>query len=169
MKYALILLVFFLASTTIACKSSKSKKRSYIRSAYLELKDSFPNSDVVLLHDSIQLIFPENIMFNLNSADLLPSFQSKLNRFCRILNKYNKTNILTTGHTDNSGEESFNMKLSNDRAVNVKQRMIEQQVQEGRIFTWGLGDKSPILPNTTAEGRAKNRRVEFVILFAPKT
>ena len=108
-------------------------------------------------------------MFNLNSADLLPSFQSKLNRFCRILNKYNKTNILTTGHTDNSGEESFNMKLSNDRAVNVKQRMIEQQVQEGRIFTWGLGDKSPILPNTTAEGRAKNRRVEFVILFAPKT
>ncbi len=132
---------------------------------YIELKDSFPEAEVKILSDSIKLIFPDNIMFNTNESKLLVSFADKLLRFTNIFNKYSKTNLLITGYTDNTGVEEQNISLSIERATHVKGKMIENKAQSERILTWGLGQKSPIASNDTEAGRAKNRRVEFVILF----
>ena len=154
--------------SVVGCKSSKKKRQSYLQSAYIELKDSLPEADVTILRDSIKVIFPDNIMFNINESEIIEPFVAKIFRFSQILTKYSKTNILITGHTDDSGTEEFNTKLSGDRAMRVKEKLASLKVQPDRIFTWGIGSKSPILPNTTIEGRAKNRRVEFIILYNSK-
>jgi outer membrane protein OmpA-like peptidoglycan-associated protein len=135
---------------------------------YIELKDSFPDAEVKMLNDSIKLIFPDNIMFNTNESKLLISFADKLLRFTNIFNKYSKTNLLITGYTDNTGVEEQNINLSMERATHVKGKMVENKAKSERILTWGLGQKAPIASNDTEAGRAKNRRVEFVILFNSK-
>ncbi len=149
----------------VSCKTGKQREHSYMQHVYMEMKDSFSDAEVYLLRDSIKVIFPDNIMFRRGESEVLEPFLPKLNRFSNVFNKYNRTNVLVTGHTDNTGLEEQNMKLSLERAAHVKGRMIENKVSPERIFTWGLGQKSPITTNDTEEGRGRNRRVEFVILF----
>lgn len=136
-----------------------------MKHAYKNIKDSFPEADVTMLNDSIQVIFPNNIVFNSNESAIAEHFVTRLNRFASLLNAYPKTNMLITGHADSTGNEELNNKLSLDRANQVKDKLISFQVNSTRILTWGLGKKLPIASNDTQEGRAKNRRVEFVILY----
>jgi outer membrane protein OmpA-like peptidoglycan-associated protein len=149
---------------TIGCRTAK-KKHNYIERAYLELRDSFPDAEVKILEDSIKLIFPDHIMFGLDSHQLLSPFLRKLARLSIIFNKFDKTNMLITGHTDNTGEETHNQTLSELRAASVKKQIVANKVDGSRIFTWGLGQKSPTSENKSEAGRAKNRRVEFIILY----
>jgi len=68
------------------------------------------------------------------------------------------------GHTDNKGSESYNQKLSEDRANSVKTYLISKGIDNSKITSSGFGLSKPIASNDTAEGRAKNRRVEFSII-----
>ena len=68
------------------------------------------------------------------------------------------------GHTDNKGGESYNQKLSEDRANSVKTYLISKGIEASKITSSGFGLSKPIASNDTAEGRAKNRRVEFTII-----
>ncbi len=160
-----LLLGIFLIAGVSSCKVSKKKKQKYIVGFYQELKDSFPNAEVTLLKDSIKVIFPDNIMFDVGSAIWKDAFFEKLARFSVLVNKYDKTNLLITGHTDNTGEGEINDKLSKTRADNVKLKMQEYKVLPARLFVWGLGARQPRDTNSTEEGRARNRRVEFVVLY----
>jgi outer membrane protein OmpA-like peptidoglycan-associated protein len=65
------------------------------------------------------------------------------------------------GHTDNVGKHAYNVKLSGERAAAVKAWLVAHGVQAGRLRTAGYGDSRPLVPNTTDENRAKNRRVEL--------
>jgi OOP family OmpA-OmpF porin len=67
------------------------------------------------------------------------------------------------GHTDNIGSDDANMKLSKNRAESVKDYLINQNVNNGKIEAVGYGELQPIATNKTAEGRQKNRRVEFTL------
>lgn len=156
-----ILITFSMAS----CKLSKKKQHHYMEGIYKEVKETFPEATVKIINDSIKIIFPNNIIFTTGSAELIPLFYQKLARFSMVLAKYEQTKLLITGHTDNTGEEESNNALSKERSRAVKERLLELKVKDERIFTWGLGQKSPIATNETEEGRALNRRVEFVILY----
>lgn len=165
MKASIILFLFGLAISYTSCKIVPHKKHAYMKHAFKKIKDSFPEANVTMLNDSIQVIFPNNIVFNSNESSIAEQFVARLHRFAIILNAYPKTNMLITGHADSTGNEELNNKLSLDRAKQVKEQLISFQVKAERLFTWGLGKKLPIASNETQEGRAQNRRVEFVILY----
>ena len=72
--------------------------------------------------------------------------------------------ILVEGHTDSAGPDDYNMKLSQQRAESVTNYLIAQGIDSGRFTTKWYGESQPVGDNTTIEGKAKNRRVELVIV-----
>lgn len=68
------------------------------------------------------------------------------------------------GHTDSTGDEDYNLKLSRERAETVRDALIKRGVAPQRLVAKGYGESEPIAPNLTRAGRAKNRRVDFSIL-----
>ena len=107
----------------------------------------------------------ENLEFETGSAKIRPSSYASLIELANLLKKKPKWRLLVEGHTDNVGSREFNLKLSQRRAEAVKKFLVEQGVEPHRIITKGYGPDRPIAPNDTPEGRQKNRRVEFTILF----
>ena len=104
-----------------------------------------------------------NLFFNPMKSDLLPSSIPELNRVAIIIKKDN-LKVEISGHTDNVGEDEMNQKLSEDRALSVKNYLIEQGVKPENLENIGLGKSKPVQTNATSEGRAKNRRVELRII-----
>lgn len=105
----------------------------------------------------------KNIYFQTGSSKLLPkSFQS-LKGVSEILKSSPSYMIDVNGHTDNTGGTELNQKLSENRANSVKQYLTENGIDEKRINTTGYGETKPLADNTTAAGRASNRRVEMTL------
>ena len=86
-----------------------------------------------------------------------------LQNVARVLNKYPEEKIEILGHTDNWGSDEYNMELSERRAASVKRYLVAQGVDPIRLFPAGCGERMPIADNSTSEGRAMNRRIEFSI------
>ena len=166
-KNLLYIVLSLIGITAIASCGVSHKKKRYLNQTYKEIKETFPQAQVNIVQDSIKMIFPNNLVFDISSAQVKETFKSKLDKFGGVLKKYEKTYLLVTGHTDNSGDEADNMKLSLDRADAVKDYLKKSDIDNRRLFTWGLGEKSPITGNNTEASRAKNRRVEFVVLYKP--
>ena len=143
-------------------------KKEYLQKAYTDIKNNLQEADVVMIEDSIKVLFPENIKYL--SKETLPSteYQMPLQKFSALLLKYSKTNILISGHTDNKGNEKLNKELSNIRAFNIKNILMQDGIKDYRLKSWGVGSLSPIETNETPQGREKNRRVEFVVLYNQK-
>lgn len=105
------------------------------------------------------------IRFHVNSAVLLPESNGVLREIAAILAKNPELKINIIGHTDNDGDEAANLELSKKRAGSVKQSLInDYRIDVGRMQTEGAGEQNPVSDNNTKEGRANNRRVEFVKL-----
>ncbi|MFO7275894.1 MAG: OmpA family protein [Pseudomonadota bacterium] len=111
--------------------------------------------------NNITLSMPGNITFATDSADLRPDFFDVLNSVALVLKEYDKTLIEVAGHTDSTGSDQYNQVLSERRAASVAQYLQSQGVNPQRIITVGAGEKYPIAPNDTPEGRQANRRVEL--------
>lgn len=94
---------------------------------------------------------------------ITPSGKAVLDEIADTLNRYQSLNIVIEGHTDSDGDEAANLALSTERADAVKAYLIEKGVIEGSMTTEGFGETKPIVENTTAENKQKNRRVEFKI------
>jgi outer membrane protein OmpA-like peptidoglycan-associated protein len=105
-----------------------------------------------------------NIYYNTNSADLKLESRIVLESFANYLKENPEMNIEIQGHTDNVGKEKDNEALSSNRAHSVKWMLEELGVDGKRISAKGYGSLKPIASNTTEEGRAKNRRTEFLIV-----
>jgi outer membrane protein OmpA-like peptidoglycan-associated protein len=106
----------------------------------------------------------ENIEYEVDSYDILPSFRRSLDDLAVTLKEYPNVKIEVVGHTDASGQDTFNKSLSLKRADAVKDYLVENGVEATRITTKGMADAQPIAPNTTLEGRQKNRRIEVLFL-----
>ncbi|MFA5169943.1 MAG: OmpA family protein [Sulfuriferula sp.] len=105
-----------------------------------------------------------NIEFESGSANLTESGKTILNAVASALIKLQDKCVDITGYTDNHGVRTSNIILSQSRANAVKAYLIEQHIQPERINTYGLGPDRPIASNDTAEGRTRNRRIEFRVV-----
>ena len=112
---------------------------------------------------SVGLIMPGSITFDTNKSNIKPNFYSTLNKVAQTLAEDNKSAILVTGYTDNTGNDSINIPLSQARAQSVKNYLAGQGISGSRIDAQGLGSANPIASNTTPAGREQNRRVEISI------
>ncbi|WP_031235109.1 OmpA family protein [Asticcacaulis sp. AC402] len=113
--------------------------------------------------DNIILSMPGDVTFSSGSADLNGGFMPVLNDVATILNQYPSTYIDVVGHADSQGTDAFNMDLSERRANAVAGYLVGQKVKSERIYVAGAGESSPIASNDTADGRARNRRVEITL------
>lgn len=104
-----------------------------------------------------------DILFDVNKASLTPDLKTSLAKIAGILSVYSESNVIVEGHTDNTGSAELNQKLSEQRAGNVLQFLVEQGVAAERLRSEGFGFSKPIGDNATPEGRQKNRRVDLVI------
>ena len=111
--------------------------------------------------DNIRLIMPGNITFATGQSSVRPEFNSTLGAVARVLQKYDQTNVLVEGHTDNVGADQMNLDLSIARAESVGNYLAGQGVSVPRIRALGYGETQPIAQNATDQGRAQNRRVEI--------
>lgn len=102
------------------------------------------------------------VTFAFNKADLLPGAQEILDReVVPELRADPNLQVLIEGHTDSVGSDEYNMKLSGQRAGAVWRYLVSKGIDSSRLQARGLGEAQPIASNDTAEGRAKNRRVEL--------
>jgi outer membrane protein OmpA-like peptidoglycan-associated protein len=108
------------------------------------------------------------VLFESAKSDLLPAAQVKLNDVAKALTEVDPlSRIVVEGHTDSQGGADFNQLLSQRRAGTVREYLVSHGVAADRITAQGLGLSRPIADNTSAEGRANNRRVEIVVQSAP--
>jgi outer membrane protein OmpA-like peptidoglycan-associated protein/tetratricopeptide (TPR) repeat protein len=139
------------------------------QSTYVAAKDSI-TAPVIKLEMEVQPIEVgkhyrlHNIYFAFNSADILANSQKVLDEFIVFLNDHPTLQIGIEGHTDNVGSDEFNLILSENRAKAVYNYLVNNGIDANRLQYKGFGESSPIATNDTEEGRAMNRRTEFVIL-----
>ncbi|QID19622.1 OmpA family protein [Nitrogeniibacter mangrovi] len=112
---------------------------------------------------SVKLDIPGAVLFETNSARLNPDFQGTLNQIAGTLNEHPNATVTVVGHTDSTGSEAYNMKLSQDRAQSVTTYLASRGVAPARMTATGQGESMPVADNATAEGRAQNRRVEMFV------
>jgi outer membrane protein OmpA-like peptidoglycan-associated protein len=103
------------------------------------------------------------VLFASGKSQLMPSAQNSLNQVADALKEAQDKKILIEGHTDSRGSATLNQNLSKARADAVASYLESQGVPQDRITTAGLGPSRPVADNSTAEGRANNRRVEIII------
>jgi len=128
-----------------------------------DMKKSVPDAKVERVGEGIVVEFTEKILFAFNKSDLSVGAMSNLDKAITVFQKYPETNIEIQGHTDSKGSENYNMKLSNERAVNVRNYLHRNGVASSRLTVKAFGESAPKYDNNTAEGQAQNRRVEFLI------
>jgi outer membrane protein OmpA-like peptidoglycan-associated protein len=105
----------------------------------------------------------QGILFATGKADVQPESRPVLKEIASTLKQHGDLKILIEGHTDNVGSATSNLALSDARAAAVKAVLVADYGVDGsRVTTKGFGDTKPSVPNTTAEGRSQNRRVEIV-------
>ncbi len=106
-------------------------------------------------------IILEGINFKMGSSELTEEAKSVVMKVTRTLLDYPEMQLEISGHSDNSGSRSINLKLSKARAQSVKQFLVDEGIEENRLQAIGLGPDHPIANNNTEKGRRKNRRIEF--------
>ena len=133
-----------------------------------EIQKDIEGAKVERVGEGIKITFDSGILFDVNKSTLTAQAQQNVDKLSKILNKYPDTNILVEGHTDATGTEDYNQKLSEQRAASVANYAKGAGVEGSRFTTMGYGEKQPIADNSTADGRKQNRRVEIAIFANDK-
>ena len=120
--------------------------------------------DVVRNGDNITLNMPGGVTFGFDKSDVQPQFYPVLDNVASTLQQYNQTVIEVAGHTDSVGSDSYNQKLSEQRASSVARYLQSRGVANQRLQTYGYGESRPVDSNETESGRANNRRVEITLV-----
>lgn len=133
-----------------------------------EIKNSIPNAEVIREGEGIVVKFNSGILFDLNQAELKANARTNIENLAISLKNNPDTDILIVGHTDASGTDEYNLKLSERRATSVKSLIESKGILSSRLSTEGRGEAEAIADNETEAGRALNRRVEIVIVANEK-
>ncbi len=131
-----------------------------------KIEQEIPGATVERVDDGIVVTFDENsgVYFDTAKYNINAASQSTLDKLSNVLAEYPDTNVLVVGHTDSVGADASNMTLSKNRANSVTSYFTSKGLSAGRFTTNWYGESSPIADNATAEGRAKNRRVNVAIV-----
>ncbi len=157
----------------------KSNKGSLVESAteyqyYLTATDIYGNqmkSEVGKFETDILVLVTErglkirisNIEFDLGKASLKPKTKNLVKKIYQLLERYASYNVKIEGHTDDLGDEEFNLVLSENRAKSVVDYLIQLGINSDRLNYQGVGEVSPLVPNKNWYNRSRNRRVEFLL------
>ena len=114
--------------------------------------------------DQIILNMPGNVTFDVDSASLRPEFFDVLDSVALVVEEYEQTVLVIDGHTDSSGPNSYNQRLSENRAETVAEYLINRGIRPVRIEASGYGEEYPVASNGSREGRRQNRRVELTLI-----
>ena len=132
--------------------------------------DNSPNAeknadkDIIVTQNEnyVKIIFRDSMMFETNSATPTPTAMFKINKLIPVLENYPQTIIQVAGHTDNRGTHKYNLKLSEKRAANVANTLINKGLKN-KIYAKGCSYDKAVMPNTSAENMGLNRRVEIFL------
>jgi OOP family OmpA-OmpF porin len=111
-----------------------------------------------------KVTYAADAFFDFDKSVLKPEGKAKLDDLVSKVKDINLEVIIAVGHTDSVGTDSYNQKLSVRRAEAVKAYLVSKGIEKNRVYTEGKGEKQPVADNKTAEGRAKNRRVEIEVV-----
>lgn len=137
------------------------------QTAALRQSISNPNISITQEGDLLRVTMPQDILFAVDSTSISTGLRGDLAALATNLKQYPDTTARIIGHTDNTGEASYNQNLSVRRAEAVSNVLIANGVPGYRLSATGQGEDNPIASNLTEEGRAQNRRVD--ILIQPST
>jgi OmpA-OmpF porin, OOP family len=115
-----------------------------------------------------KVTYAADAFFDFDKSVLKPDGKAKLDDLVSKMQGLNLEAVITVGHTDSVGTDSYNQALSMRRAEAVKAYLVSAGVDKSRVYTEGKGEKQPVADNKTAEGRAKNRRVEIEVVGTRK-
>ncbi|MEN9925339.1 MAG: hypothetical protein RL268_1465 [Pseudomonadota bacterium] len=133
-----------------------------------ELKEQTAGSGVDVTEtdngSAILVNLPDGVTFDVGSSTLKPEFRATLDKVAQSLIQYPNSLVDVYGHTDSTGSDAFNQTLSESRARTVMNYLISRGVPAARLRSQGFGETMPVASNDTADGRARNRRVEIKIV-----
>ena len=113
--------------------------------------------------NNLVLSMPELVLFDFNKYEVKNKVKGSLNTLAKALEENPDIRIKIDGYTDFIGSEGYNLELSVKRAKSIRNYLVDRGVKSSNISIEGYGKQNPIANNATAAGRAKNRRVEFII------
>lgn len=148
----------YLATDKHSCRSTDTiifTEPEIIKDEFLEGLKAIDEGSAIVL---------ENIFFEFNKTDLLPESYAELNKVVQFMLEEDIKQIEISGHTDSEGSDSYNQKLSEGRAASVVNYLASQGIKPERMLSVGYGESRPVDTNNTEEGRAQNRRVEFLLI-----
>src|SRR5262245_58056604 len=108
-------------------------------------------------------IILDDVLFDFAKSTIKPEAAQILDRLVAFMNENKDKKVALSGHTDSIGTEAYNLKLSDRRWMSVRDYVVKKGVESGRVSGQGFGESKPIASNATADGRAKNRRVEIKV------
>jgi len=111
-----------------------------------------------------KVTYAADAFFDFDKSVLKPEAKVKLDDLVAKTGGVNLEVIIAVGHTDSVGSDAYNQKLSVRRSEAVKAYLVSKGIEKNRVYTEGKGEKQPVADNKTAEGRAKNRRVEIEVV-----
>ena len=146
-------------------------KREKLEQQKREMEQATQGTGVSVVQTSdnqLKLDIPSDISFDTGRSDIKGNFAPILERFAEGLRNNPNTDVRIVGHTDNTGSDAINNPLSMDRAASTRNYLTARGVDGRRIVIEGMGERYPIATNDTAEGRARNRRVEIFVGERPR-
>ena len=111
-----------------------------------------------------KVTYAADAFFDFDMSVLKPEGKAKLDDLVSKIKDINLEVIIAVGHTDSVGTDDYNQRLSVRRSEAVKGYLVSKGIENNRVYTEGKGEKQPVADNSTAEGRAKNRRVEIEVV-----
>ena len=133
-----------------------------------ELESEMDGVTIQRVEEGIAVSFDSGILFDVDSSNLRTEGYSNLQKLANILKRDNETILMIVGHTDSTGDETYNLSLSERRAQSARTYLESQGLQSSRIQMTGRGELEPIGDNSTDTGRQKNRRIEVAIFASPE-
>jgi outer membrane protein OmpA-like peptidoglycan-associated protein len=139
---------------------------SYMDRQELRLREELDRTGVSVTRvgDNITLNMPSNITFGFDQSDLNADFYDVLGSVAMVLDEFDQTVIEVAGHTDSTGADDYNQRLSERRAGSVAAFLRTRGIRSDRMIEIGMGESRPVASNDSEAGRQQNRRVELTLV-----